>query len=233
MVKHFFFYNTPNMSYVLPAPADSAKTTAAEPKMHANYIEPIYAKGTSRRIYGELYKVIDSSDVVLHVLDARDPLGTMCQSVLDFIKKEKAHKQVVLVINKCDLVPNWVTVSDPILRLLAEMLIDRRLDTFNISLPAIPPLPFTHRLTIPSEKALSSSSSDNSRNSIPTESKSPSDSSGIPMSARAASSTRSRAVKSAALLQSPARRKFVIFCLVFQVFWRIHTVFCRSGNTSI
>ncbi|KAI0041804.1 NGP1NT-domain-containing protein [Auriscalpium vulgare] len=76
---------------------------------HADYIEPIYAKGTSRRIYGELYKVIDSSDVVLHILDARDPLGTMCESVLEFIRKEKAHKQVVLVINKCDLVPNWVT----------------------------------------------------------------------------------------------------------------------------
>ena len=75
------------------------------------YNEPIYQKGTSRRIYGELYKVIDSSDVVLHILDARDPVGTMCRSVLDYIKKEKAHKQVVLVINKCDLVPNWVTVS--------------------------------------------------------------------------------------------------------------------------
>ena len=77
---------------------------------HADYVEPIYSKGTSRRIYGELYKVIDSSDVVLHVLDARDPLGTMCTSVLDYMKKEKAHKQVVLVLNKCDLVPAWVTV---------------------------------------------------------------------------------------------------------------------------
>ena len=81
------------------------------PQTHANHIEPIYFKGTSRRIYGELYKVIDSSDVILHVLDARDPFGTMCESVLDFIRKEKAHKQVVLIINKCDLVPNWVTVS--------------------------------------------------------------------------------------------------------------------------
>ena len=77
---------------------------------HADHIEPIYAKGTSRRIYGELYKVIDSSDVVLHILDARDPLGTLCESVLEYLRKEKAHKQVVLVINKCDLVPNWVTV---------------------------------------------------------------------------------------------------------------------------
>jgi ribosome biogenesis GTPase A len=82
-----------------------------EPQTHADYNEPIYAKGTSRRIYGELYKVIDSSDVILHILDARDPLGTMCESVLEYLKKEKAHKQVVLVINKCDLVPTWVTVS--------------------------------------------------------------------------------------------------------------------------
>jgi nuclear GTP-binding protein len=80
---------------------------------HADYIEPIFSKGTSRRIYGELYKVIDSSDVILHILDARDPMGTMCESVLNYIKKEKSHKQVVLVINKCDLVPNWVTVSTP------------------------------------------------------------------------------------------------------------------------
>lgn len=84
-------------------------SSVVQARTHADYIEPIYAKGTSRRIYGELYKVIDSSDVILHILDARDPLGTMCDSVLEYIKKEKAHKQVVLVLNKCDLVPNWVT----------------------------------------------------------------------------------------------------------------------------
>ncbi|KAJ6520491.1 NUC091 domain-containing protein [Mycena sanguinolenta] len=84
-------------------------SSIAEPQTHADYHEPIYAKGTSRRIYGELYKVIDSSDVILHILDARDPLGTMCESVLEYVKKEKSHKQIVLVINKCDLVPNWVT----------------------------------------------------------------------------------------------------------------------------
>ena len=92
--------------------ADLAEKTAPEvtQQTHADYIEPIYAKGTSRRIYGDLYKVIDSPDVLLHVLDSRDPLGTLCESVLEYIRKEKAHKQVVLVINKCDLVPSWVTV---------------------------------------------------------------------------------------------------------------------------
>ncbi len=73
--------------------------------------EPIYAKGTSRRIWGELYKVLDSSDVIIHVLDARDPLGTRCRPVVDFLRKEKGHKQLIYVLNKVDLVPTWVTVS--------------------------------------------------------------------------------------------------------------------------
>ena len=73
--------------------------------------EPIYAKGTSRRIWGELYKVLDSSDIVIHVLDARDPLGTRCKPVVDYLRKEKAHKHLVYVLNKVDLVPTWVTVS--------------------------------------------------------------------------------------------------------------------------
>lgn len=93
-----------------PLDPTAATGVGGQHTTHADYIEPIFAKGTSRRIYGELYKVIDSSDVVLHVLDARDPMGTMCESVLEYMRKEKAHKQVVLVINKCDLVPGWVTV---------------------------------------------------------------------------------------------------------------------------
>lgn len=73
--------------------------------------EPIYSKGQSRRIWGELYKVIDSSDVIIHVLDARDPLGTRCRSVEKHIREEKPHKHLVFLLNKVDLVPTWVTVS--------------------------------------------------------------------------------------------------------------------------
>ncbi|KAF8869539.1 NUC091 domain-containing protein, partial [Mucidula mucida] len=51
--------------------AEPLALSLTELPTHADYNEPIYAKGTSRRIYGELYKVIDSSDVILHVLDAR------------------------------------------------------------------------------------------------------------------------------------------------------------------
>lgn len=58
-------------------------------------------------------QVIDSSDVVVQVLDARDPLGTRCYQVEKYLKKEKSHKNLIFVLNKVDLVPIWVTVSTP------------------------------------------------------------------------------------------------------------------------
>lgn len=73
--------------------------------------EAIFNKGQSKRIWNELYKVIDSSDVVIHTLDARDPLGTRCKTVEDYIRKECPHKHLIFVLNKCDLVPTWVAVS--------------------------------------------------------------------------------------------------------------------------
>jgi nuclear GTP-binding protein len=54
---------------------------------------------------------LDSSDVVVQVLDARDPLGTRCRNVEKYLKKEKAFKHLIFVLNKVDLVPTWVTVS--------------------------------------------------------------------------------------------------------------------------
>ena len=74
--------------------------------------EAIFNKGQSKRIWNELYKVIDSSDVVIHVLDARDPLGTRCRSVEKYIKEEAPHKHLIFVLNKCDLVPTRVAVSN-------------------------------------------------------------------------------------------------------------------------
>ena len=65
--------------------------------------------GQSKRIYNELYKVLDSSDVVIQVLDARDPMGTRSKQMEDYLKKNMRHKHLVFVLNKCDLVPTWCT----------------------------------------------------------------------------------------------------------------------------
>jgi nuclear GTP-binding protein len=72
--------------------------------------EAIFTKGQSKRIWNELYKVIDSSDVVIHVLDARDPLGTRCRSIEKYIREEAPHKHLLFLLNKCDLVPTNVAV---------------------------------------------------------------------------------------------------------------------------
>ncbi|XP_044801174.2 nucleolar GTP-binding protein 2 isoform X2 [Bubalus bubalis] len=71
--------------------------------------EEIFKKGQSKRIWGELYKVIDSSDVVVQVLDARDPMGTRSPHIETYLKKEKPWKHLIFVLNKCDLVPTWAT----------------------------------------------------------------------------------------------------------------------------
>ncbi|EWC44688.1 nucleolar GTP-binding protein 2 [Drechslerella stenobrocha 248] len=73
--------------------------------------EAVFSKGQSKRIWNELYKVIDSSDVILHVLDARDPLGTRCRSVEQYMSKECPHKHLVFILNKCDLIPTGVAAS--------------------------------------------------------------------------------------------------------------------------
>ncbi|KAK6591025.1 hypothetical protein RS030_111763 [Cryptosporidium xiaoi] len=70
--------------------------------------DSVLRKGTSRRIWQELYKVIDSSDIIIHVLDARDPEGTRCRYIEDYISKECKQKYILFVINKVDLIPKWV-----------------------------------------------------------------------------------------------------------------------------
>ena len=52
----------------------------------------------------EVKKAIEASDVVVQVLDARDPEGTRCQQIEDLISEE--GKKLIFVINKVDMVPD-------------------------------------------------------------------------------------------------------------------------------
>merc|ERR1719221_1306114 len=71
--------------------------------------EEIFDKGTSKRIWTELWKVVDSSDVIAFVLDARDPMGTRCARLEREVRKNRPNKHIVLLLNKVDLVPTWVS----------------------------------------------------------------------------------------------------------------------------
>eukprot|EP00262_Sarcandra_glabra_P007510 TRINITY_DN20376_c0_g1_i1.p1 TRINITY_DN20376_c0_g1~~TRINITY_DN20376_c0_g1_i1.p1 ORF type:complete len:599 (+),score=150.76 TRINITY_DN20376_c0_g1_i1:134-1930(+) len=60
---------------------------------------------SERTFYKELVKVIEASDVILEVLDARDPLGTRCVHMEKMVLKAGPDKHLVLLLNKIDLVP--------------------------------------------------------------------------------------------------------------------------------
>ncbi|KAI9305606.1 P-loop containing nucleoside triphosphate hydrolase protein [Cunninghamella echinulata] len=63
-------------------------------------------KDNSRKAYfREFRKVLENADVVLEVLDARDPLGTRTKNVERMIMDSGLNKKVILVLNKIDLVP--------------------------------------------------------------------------------------------------------------------------------
>ncbi len=60
----------------------------------------------SRRAYlSTLRQVIDSSDIILQVLDARDPLGTRIRPSIENAILRHYDKKMVLVLNKIDLIP--------------------------------------------------------------------------------------------------------------------------------
>lgn len=47
-----------------------------------------------------LSKVVEASDVILEVLDARDPLGCRCPQVEQAVIQSGTNKKIVLVLNK-------------------------------------------------------------------------------------------------------------------------------------
>lgn len=62
---------------------------------------------SSRKAFDKIFKqVLEQSDVILYVLDARDPEGTRSQEVeRQVMASESGSKRLILVLNKIDLVP--------------------------------------------------------------------------------------------------------------------------------
>ena len=64
------------------------------------------AGNSNRRAYfKQLREVIKTADIILEVLDARDPEGCRARLVETSILAADANKKIILVLNKIDLVP--------------------------------------------------------------------------------------------------------------------------------
>ncbi|MDP2434354.1 MAG: GTPase [archaeon] len=61
--------------------------------------------GSRKAYFREFKKVVEDSDVILEVLDARDPLGYRCPDIEKLIMKKDPNKKIILVLNKVDLIP--------------------------------------------------------------------------------------------------------------------------------
>jgi len=58
----------------------------------------------SQNFWRQVNSVIDEADIILHILDARDPEGTRCKKIEQAVA-QRDDKRTVLVLNKIDLIP--------------------------------------------------------------------------------------------------------------------------------
>lgn len=90
--------------------SDAQKRSEDFDRKHGKQIDPLVktnqkVESSLKTFYKEFRKVVDAADVVLEVLDARDPLGSRCKQMEETILSSGTGKRLVLVLNKIDLVP--------------------------------------------------------------------------------------------------------------------------------
>jgi nuclear GTP-binding protein len=66
-----------------------------------------YGQNSRRAYLSELRKVVEKADIVINVLDARDPIGTR-STTIEEMTAQYSRKKIIYVLNKADLVPKEV-----------------------------------------------------------------------------------------------------------------------------
>ena len=56
-------------------------------------------------VWRQLWRVTDRSDLMIQIVDGRDPLFFRCEDLVDYVQSLHANKKSLLLINKSDLIP--------------------------------------------------------------------------------------------------------------------------------
>jgi nuclear GTP-binding protein len=83
--------------------ASPCDTLHAESAAEFNMNDPVLRE--KKKYMRELKKVIEASDIILEILDARDPQGCRNKDIEALIQSMPGEKKIILVVNKIDLVP--------------------------------------------------------------------------------------------------------------------------------
>lgn len=59
-----------------------------------------YVDYSLKAFYKDFARVVEASDVIIEVLDARDPAGTRCLEVEKFVRRMGPTKKIILLLNK-------------------------------------------------------------------------------------------------------------------------------------
>ncbi|NXL92835.1 GNL3 protein, partial [Alectura lathami] len=106
----------------------------------AKKTEKVLRKNSKKSLRSDLEQVIEASDVVLEVLDARDPMGCRCPQLEQAVTCSGGDKKLLLVLNKIDLVPkenlqkwlNYLKKEFPTVAFKSATLMkDRTVETFS------------------------------------------------------------------------------------------------------
>ncbi|KAL8929798.1 MAG: hypothetical protein Q9208_000942 [Pyrenodesmia sp. 3 TL-2023] len=96
--------------------AVNSDNSASDMELEASSTHLSQPHDPSRRAFDKVYRtVLSSSDIILYVLDARDPNGTRSRDIeREITAADSGSKRLILVLNKIDLVPppvlkSWLT----------------------------------------------------------------------------------------------------------------------------
>ncbi|VVB04088.1 unnamed protein product [Arabis nemorensis] len=59
-------------------------------------------------IWRQLWRVLERSDLIVMVVDARDPLFYRCPDLEAYVREIDEHRKTMLLVNKADLLPSYV-----------------------------------------------------------------------------------------------------------------------------